>query len=61
MADAKMVTVKAKLRGQKPNRTWAEPGDTFEVPENKVGAWMERVEGKKAAKKAEPAEQKADD
>lgn len=36
MAKEKLVWVKATLAVQKPNRTWAQPGDVFQVPEGKV-------------------------
>jgi len=36
MAKEKLVWVKAVSRVQKPNRTWAQPGDVFQVPVSKV-------------------------
>lgn len=36
MAKEKLVWVKAVSRVQKPNRTWAQPGDVFQVPGGKV-------------------------
>jgi len=43
MADekVKLVRVRAKSRGQKPNKAWAEEGEEFVTRSDKVGRWME--------------------
>jgi hypothetical protein len=49
MAD---VTVRAKWRGQRPDGTWAQEGDVFTVPADKVSSrWMEEIEETGRAKR----------
>jgi hypothetical protein len=46
MADVK---VRAKYRGQKPDRTWAEEGEVFEIDAKLFSKrWMVKVDGRKA-------------
>jgi hypothetical protein len=54
MADVK---VRAKYRGQKPDFTWAEEGEVFEIDAKLFSErWMEKVTAKEAKAKAEPVE-----
>jgi hypothetical protein len=49
------MKVRAKYRGQKPDRTWAEEGEVFEIDAKLFSKrWMEKVVAKVA--KAEPVE-----
>jgi hypothetical protein len=48
------VKVKARVRGQKPDRTWAKEGETFEVEEGMISyRWMTRLDGIKSKEEAE--------
>ena len=50
------VKVRAKLRGQKPDLTWAKEGELFEIDAKLFSKrWMEKVTAKQA--KAEPVAQ----
>lgn len=55
------IKVKARVRGQKPDRSWAAEGEVFEVEEAKFSErWMIKVEEKAKATASQTTSVKAD-